>query len=298
MSYEIKQPFASPQAGYLVIHHESRRLLAGVGHNPHRAWTFPLNTPRGLNVLQEFAFDHPFHNGVFVGQGRVLKDNHLSNFWAPAADWRQLDNPVFQHLGELRYGDVPQIELLPNRVTFRYDTIWHDEQHQPVLNEKRVIEIHESADAVFCDVYSDKEAAYGDLVFENTKFGSIGARVQPQLLPLMGGEILAEYEGELRRGLADPVANGKLSRFVAYENEVPNLGRFGLCLIILHNSASPRRDGPWFIRDYGMSMFNPTMNESILLPANATWGCALRVIAYDGSLTLDRVQRWYSSIVR
>ncbi len=292
MSYEIKQPFASPQAGYLVIHRESQRLLAGVGHNPHRAWTFPLNTPRGLNVLQEFAFDHPFHNGIFVGQGRVIKDQQVTNFWAPAADWRQPDNPVFQHLGELHYGDVPQIDLQAEQVVFTYNTLWSDEQHQPVLNERRVIRIYETSDAIICDVQSDKEATYGDLVFESTKFGSIGARVQPQLLPLMGGEILAEQNGELVRGLADQVANGKASTFVAYENELPMLGRFGLCLVVLSNSASPPRDGPWFIRDYGMAMYNPTMHESIALPANSIWHCALRVVAYDGALTLDRVRNW------
>ncbi len=71
-------------------------------------------------------------------------------------------------------------------------------------------------------------------------------------LPLMGGEVLAELNAELVRGTADQVANGKVSRFVSYENELPSIGRFGLCLIILRNSASPRHDGPWFIRDNGM----------------------------------------------
>lgn len=109
-----------------------------------------------------------------------------------------------------------------------------------------MIRIHETDDAVICNVQSDKTTAYGDLVLENSKFGSIGAQVQPQLLTLMGGEVLAELDGELVRGTADQIANGKASRFVAYENELPSMGRFGLCLIILHNSASPRRDGPWF----------------------------------------------------
>lgn len=295
MSYEIKQPFASPQAGYLVIHQSSRRLLAGVGHNPYRAWTFPLNTPRGLNVLQEFSFDHPFHNGIFVGQGRVMKDGQVSNFWAPMGDWRQPDNPVFQNIGELRYGESPQIQHDDHCVTFTYpSTVWYDAQQRPVLDEVRVIRISETDDGTCCDVRSSKTAAYGALTFEATKFGSIGARVQPQLLPLLGGQILAGDGDAMQRGLADEVANGKTCDYVAYENELPGVGRFGLCLIVLENSAAQHRRGPWFIRDYGMAMFNATMTESIELAANATWHCALRVVAYDGALTPARAQRWVS----
>ena len=35
-------------------------------------WVYPLYTPAGHQVLQEFAFDHPFHNGCFVGLHPVV----------------------------------------------------------------------------------------------------------------------------------------------------------------------------------------------------------------------------------
>jgi len=292
MSYEIKQTFASPLYGNLVLEAGTNRLLAGVGHNAHRAWTFPLNTPRGLNVIQEYSFDHPFHNGIFVGQGNVRQGERMANFWAPAFDWRQAANPAFQHLGQLKYGEPPRMAVQADGVVFTYNTVWNDEVGQPMLNEARTIRISSTEDATVCDVTSAKTAAYGPVGFGNTKFGTIGARVQPQLLPVLGGQIIGAKDGELRRGTADEVASAKACDAVAYENELPALGRFGLCLMIRDNTASTNRQGPWFIRDYGMAMFNATMTESISLAEGATWTTTLRVAAYDGALTWERVQAW------
>ena len=63
-------------------------------------------------------------------------------------------------------------------------------------------------------------------------------------------------------------------------------------MMILDNTASERRDGPWFIRDYGMAMFNATMTEDIVLKRGETWSAALRVIAYDHSLDPRRAEAW------
>lgn len=290
--YDLRQVMQNPFMGWLVVEKNTNRVLAGVGHNPHRAWTFPLNTPRGLNVAQEYAFDHPFHNGVFVGQGNVRSATRMANFWAPAPDWRQPDNPIFQSLGTLKYGEAPSVTVHDDGVALEYRTTWLDCDRTPLLDERRTIRIRDLGDATACDVTSAKTAAYGDVEFGKTKFGSIGLRVQPQLLPPLGGQILAASDGKLRRGLADEVASGKACDFVAYEADVAGLGRFGVCMTILANSASERRDGPWFIRDYGMAMFNPTVQEAVQCPKGATWTCGLRVAAYDGALTPERAAAW------
>jgi hypothetical protein len=67
---------------------------------------------------------------------------------------------------------------------------------------------------------------------------------------------------------------------------------YGICLMIRDNSASPDRRGPWFIRDYGMAMFNATQNGPIAVPAGGHWTAALRVVAYDGALTAERLAAW------
>ena len=142
-------------------------------------------------------------------------------------------------------------------------------------------------DANVCDMTSRKTAAYGAAEFPKTKFGSICMRVEPRLLPALGGQVIGCLDGELHRGTADEVANAKACDAVAYENDVPGLGVYGVCLMILDNrkSASPDRRGPWFIRDYGLATFNATQNEAIAVPAGGGWTAALRIVAYDGPLT-------------
>ena len=289
-AYELRDLLAT--SGQLVVERDTNRLLAGVGHNGHRAWVFPFNTPRGLPVAQEYAFDHPFHNGVFVGQAMIRQNGREANFWAPAPDWRQPNNYIFHNLGELRYADPPAMEERDRGYRFIYRTTWCDERLDPLLDEIRTIDIYDGGDATICDVVSEKTAAYGPLEFAATKHGSIGVRVQRQLLPALGGQIIAGCDGELRRGLADEVANGQPCDYVAYEADVPRLGRFGVWMAILANSASTDRRGPWFIRDYGMAMFNATMSEAIQVAAGESWTAALRVVAYDDALSHERALAW------
>ena len=291
--YATRQNMPGPQAGHMVVESATGRILGGFGHNQERAWTFPLNTPRGLNVVQEYAYDHAFHNGVFVGQGKVLLNGKESNFWAPRRDWRQPTNPIYQHIGILRYGEPPEITELPTGFRFTCKTTWLAEDESPVLDELRTVAIYDADDAVICDVASRKTAAYGKIVFAANKHGTVGVRVQPQLLPPFGGEILTSVDGgEIRRGRADEVASLKPCDFVAYEAEPHGLWRFGVCLSILANSAGDDRQGTWFIRDYGMAMYNPTMNEDITVAEGESWLAALRVAAYDGPLTVDRAGKW------
>ena len=291
--FEIRQAAAdSKHHANMVVETDTGRALGGVGHNQNRAWTFPLNTPRDLNVVQEYAFDHPFHNGVFVGQGKIIFQGVEANFWSPWSDWRNPENPVYQHIGTLRYDERPPVEPVGNGHRFTYKTTWLTDEEKPLLDEVRTIDLYDGGDGTICDTVSEKIAAYGPVEFAANKHGSIGVRIQPQLLPYMGAEIVGGLGGELRRGSADEVASGKECDFVAYEAEPHGLWRFGVCLSILTNSASENRQGPWFIRDYGMAMFNATMNDSINIGEGEVWTTALRVVAYDGGITDERARGW------
>ena len=66
---------------YMVIESASGRCLGGFGSNTQRSWVFPFYTPSGHTVIQEYAFDHPFHNGFFVGQSPVIVGGREGQFW-------------------------------------------------------------------------------------------------------------------------------------------------------------------------------------------------------------------------
>lgn len=294
--YELRHESLNPKnvSGRFVVETATGRMLAGVGHNPHRAWVYPLNTPRGLGVVQEYPFDHPFHNGVFVGQAMVRTNGREAHFWAPAPDWRNPTNHIYHDIGQLRYGhDQPSdLRARPGGYRFTYENVWCDERDAPMLDEVRTIDVYDTDDAVVCDVVSAKRAAYGAVEYAANKHGSIGVRVHPQLLPFMGGELVAGEAGELFRGRADEVVAGQARDVVAYEVEAPGLGRFGVCLLVLDNTASPDRSGPWFVRDYGMAMFNATLTEAVRSADGEVWTVGLRIVAYDGEVSAERVARW------
>lgn len=268
---------------HLVVESTTGRCLGGVGANFYRPFVFPFYTPAGHTVVQEFAFDHPFHNGIFVGQGPVQVGDREAGFWAspPRRSWT---DKVFERLG--RMDTQKDIGITPHAdgVQFVQNVVWRDENEEPLIDEIRTVNLHALDDATICDMTSEKIAAYGAVTYPQTKFGSIGIRVEPRLLPVMGGIVLGDNG---RSGGVDVVHEGE-SDFVAYQNVLAGHGAFGVFMSILNEGIR----GPWFIRDYGMALYNPTWTGSISIPEGESWKVALRVIAYDGELTPANAEKW------
>ena len=272
---------------HLVVDSKSTRPLGGVGSNFYRTWVFPLYTPTGLTVVQEFPFDHPFHNGVFVGQHPVIVGEREANFWAMPPR-RSPDAKIFSKVGRMDAPNIPKIEPHEHGVRFTLEEVWRDSNEEPIINEIRTVNLYAADDATICDMTSQKIATYGTAEYPKTKYGSIGIRVEPRLLPVMGGVIIGDNN---RRGKAEVIQETD-SDFVAYENDVVGHGRFGVLMSILDENAR----GPWFIRDYGMAMYNPTWRQSISTPEGESWTISLRVVAYDGELTEERARCWIENL--
>jgi hypothetical protein len=271
---------------HMVAECATGRWLGACGANFYRPWVFPLYTPRGLTVVREFPFDHPFHNGVFVGQQPVLVAGRTGNLWA-APPARSFDDKLSKDVGrvDLPKGQ-PEVEIAADGVRFTFRGVWRDEQERPVIDEVRTVAFRAVEDATICDVTSEKIATYGPAEYPRTKFGAVGARVETRLLPPLGGVILADAG---RRGGAEVVHESE-SDFVAYENDLPGAGRVGLLMHILDEGVR----GPWFIRDYGMAMYNPTWAGPVFSGRGQSWTVSLRVVAYDGAATEERARTWLS----
>jgi len=268
---------------HLAVDAAQGRVLGGAGSNFYRCWVFPLYTPSGLSVTQEFPFDHPFHNGVFVGQHPVRVGEREANFWV-MPPMRSADDRVFTKVGRMDCPERPQVSVRGDGVEMVFKNVWRDEHEDPMVDEVRTVTFRALDDATVCDVMSEKIASYGAVEFPQTKYGSIGVRVEPRLLPPMGGVIIADED---RRGTSAVVHLGE-SVYVAYENELAGRGRFGVMMYILDEAIR----GPWFVRDYGMAMYNPTLACSLSVPEGCSWKVSLRVVAYDGEVTNDRATRW------
>ncbi len=279
----VNCPGANNPMTQMVVDTETGRFLGAFGGNYYRSWVFPLYTPAGLTVVQEFAFDHPFHNGIFVGQHPVRMNGRTGNFWV-APPRRMPDDPLYVDVGRMDALDQPSAEPHANGVRFTLRSVWRDPDEQPLLDEVRTVDLFTSADATVCDVTSRKIARYGPVEFPQTKYGCVGARVEPRLLPPLGGIVHADAG---RRGDASILQNFE-SDFVAYESGPASLNRIGILLRV----PVPGIRGPWFIRDYGMAMYNPTWTRSITIPRDGEWSVQLRAVAFDGPFAESRYQIW------
>lgn len=271
---------------HLVIERPTSRCLGGLAVNHYRPWVFPLYTPAGVTVLQESPPDHPFHNGFFVGQSPVVMGDTEANFWATPPS-RMADDPLQRGVGRMAVESPISVEAGGDGVEFVIAVVWRDCDEQPVLDEVRTVSFHVGDGATLCDMTSRKTAAYGALRFPATKHGSIGIRVEPRLLPDAGGEVIGDAG---QRGRAD-VVHEEETGYVAYENELAGHGRFGVLMTPLSVSAP----GTWFVRDYGMAMYDATLTTDVALTAGQSWTVGLRVAAYDAALTDARARSWIAS---
>lgn len=166
-----------------------------------------------------------------MGQNPVKVGNREGNFWAFPVK-RSHGDHIMAKMGRMDPQGAPVAEVSTTGARFALQSIWRDEQEEPLCDEERIVTMQSLPDANVCDMVSRKTAAYGDVEFGKTKFGSLGVRVEPRLLPRLGGQVIGCVGGELRRGLADEVANGKPCDAVAYESNVPVIGVYGTCLMI------------------------------------------------------------------
>ncbi|HXF61117.1 MAG TPA: DUF6807 family protein [Caldilineaceae bacterium] len=283
MAFVAKQHLHHDQFGFLVLDERSGRCLGGFGANYYRPWVFPLYTPQGRTVIQEFPFDHPFHNGLWVAQGPVELEGRPVHFW-PAPPERRPGESLFTHMGRMECLGLPKVETGEEGVRFTLRLTWRAGDGAPVLDEQRTVALYALDDATVCDVTSAKTAAYGALTYPATKFGSVCVRVEPRLTPAAGGVVMADGG---RRGKADEVAMQQPCDWVAYEGTTGGDGRFGILLAV-----PGQRSADWFVRDYGMAVYNPTFSRPLHSAAGETWTVGLRVVAYDDPLTDERARRW------
>lgn len=287
MSYIAKQHLAHDQFGFVVQNGETGRWLGGVGANYYRSWVFPLYTPRGLTVIQEFPFDHPFHNGLWVAQGPIQLGDETVHFW-PMPPERRPGESLFTHMGRIETLGLPEVQPHERGVRFTLKSLWRTGAGAPVLDETRLVDLYEVEDGTVCDVTTIQQANYGALVYDATKFGAICVRTDPRLTPVVGAEVIADGG---RRGKAD-VAIQQPNAYVAYEsgNHAHASYTFGVLL-----SVPGQRPHEWFIRDYGLATYNPMFEQPRTVTAGDSLRVDLRVVAYDEPLTEERAARWIST---
>lgn len=229
--------------GWLAFDEARGVPVAGIGHHFFRPWLFPLYTPSGQQVLQEFAFDHPFHNGCFLGWSPVRVNGVDHNFWATPPQRSQPD-PMMERLGRQRLEGEIRTAREGDNLVATLSVAWDAHDGTPLLAEERVFTVCAGEQAHTVHVQSSLRPVAGEVQLPVTKFAGLGVRLDPRLTQAAG----AVFYGDAGRGDAG-LLHGQLSSFVGVDAR-HGAHRFGLRI-------SSGQALPWFVRGYGLVLLNP-----------------------------------------
>ncbi|MFM8865966.1 MAG: DUF6807 family protein [Limnohabitans sp.] len=271
--------------GWMAFDQLQQRCLLGVGAHWYRPWVYPLYTPAGHQVLQEFAFDHPFHNGCFAGLHPVVQDGRASNFWATPPQ-RQADDPMLADLGRVVLAQPPHLWADAEQLGALLTLDWRAADGQVLLHEQRTLCLRPGPQANQLLVSSEWTAAV-DVALAPTKFAGLGVRLDPALTQVAGARYAAlpalagagrDVSGLVRQAcLAEDVPVDALhgGMHAGVRIQVAAEPGWGL---VLHQAAPAV---PWFVRGYGLVLHNPVQHQPVRLAPGQNMAWSITLTAYD-----------------
>ena len=177
--------------------------------------------------------DHPHHSSMWYTHGNV----NGVDFWA---------------VGERKGKIVHQEFLNVNGNSFTSLNSWVDSQGKTICQDKRTFSFYDYAGTERAiDIEISMMATTGDLVFGDTKEGSMGIRMSPEFR--LRGKV-ARGSCTNSEGIVGKSIWGKRASWVSYwapfEDRV-------LAISIFDHPSNPRHPTWWHARDYGLVAANP-----------------------------------------
>jgi hypothetical protein len=245
-------------------------LLGGYSANDLRSYVFPLYTPGGVLVLQEAPPDHPHHQGIHVG---LSVDGY--DIWNAGSGRRE------RHAQRLPgpLGEV-QPAIAETGIHIAHPVQWTTVDGKLLLSEERTVHV-ERQDG-FTHVYWRSTFQAGDrpVAIDQTKEAGIALRVPPHWESLFGGQIR-----NAAGAVGEAACFDQSSPWLNIQGSAGN----GQTAGVVFTHAAESEACPWFTRDYGEHVYNPSRHHPIQLEAGASFAWATHILAYDGDATVDEI---------
>lgn len=211
---------------------------------------YPILGPGGTQMTRNFpmkkgvageAPDHPHHESLWFTHGDV----NGVDFWT-----------VREGSGKIVQEDLSDVEVKGNTVQFRSKNRWVKPDGSVVCRDTRTMRISATPDARMIDIQVEIHAGDADVVFGDTKEGTMGIRTNPALR--LSGEVAAGHARN-SRGQEDGKIWGQRAEWVDYWGPVdgkPGEGRT-VGVAIFDHPSNPRHPTWWHARSYGLVAANP-----------------------------------------
>jgi len=210
-----------------------------------RPFLFPLVGPGGVEMTRSWPIkdgvpdeekDHPHHKSFWWAHG----DMNGVDFWAESP---KSGKTVHEGFGEIVSGAEAGVIHSRNRYVAGDGKV--------ICTDERVVTIRKEGENRIVDFEVKVVASHGDLVFGDTKEGTLALRLN-EGLRLKGkigkGRILNS------EGVEDGATWGKRASWVDYFGPI---GGKMVGVAILDHPSNPRYPTWWHVRDYGLFAANP-----------------------------------------
>ncbi|MBQ1456758.1 MAG: PmoA family protein [Thermoguttaceae bacterium] len=201
------------------------------GSNQKYPYLYPLLGPKsGVSVTTESAQPWPHHRSVFLGADRV----NGGNYWQEGSD-----------RGQIHSLDLQLVEATESKVTWTDRCQWQKPGDDPIIEDKRRYVLDWRCD----DYYVlDLEVSFemlADVTIEKTNHGFFGVRVDQDLCPMGGGNLISS-NGDV----GEKATFGKPAKWMAFYGK----RRFNPEItegVAVFCPPKPFENCEWFTRDYG-----------------------------------------------
>lgn len=217
-----------------------------VFENTSRPYLYPIIGPGRAQMTRNWPMkeapneekDHPHHKSFWYGHGLV--NGH--DFWAEA---KESGKTVHEKFLEVKSGDVGVIKSA-NKLVAKDGTV--------VATDERMIKIHNVQDAALFDFEVTVKASHGDLVFGDTKEGTMALRLNERMRLTQPKKEKGEGHIVNSEGVHDGDTWGKRAKWVDYYGPVDGKT---VGVAIFDHPTNPRHPTWWHVRDYGLFAANP-----------------------------------------
>jgi hypothetical protein len=216
-----------------------------VYENTSRPFLYPIIGPGGAKMTRNWPMkdegdeehDHPHHKSWWYAHGDV---NGI-DFWAEGKD---SGKTVHEKFIEVKSGDVGVIKSA-NKLVAKDGNI--------IATDERTLKIYNVEGARLFDFEITTHASNGDLVFGDTKEGTMALRLNESMRLIRGKK---KGDGHIvnSEGVRDGDTWGKRASWVDYYGPVEGKT---VGVAMFDNPKNPRFPTWWHVRDYGLFAANP-----------------------------------------
>lgn len=213
---------------------KDNQVVAAYRTNPNQKYPYiyPLTGPISrVSVTSESAQPWPHHRSVFLGADRV----NGGNYWQEGSDRGQ----IFSQELKLLKAEASVVEWSDR-------CVWRRPKQDPIIEDRRKYTLNWVCDDYYTlDLQLEMEMLT-DVKIEKTNHGFFGVRVEQDLCPFGGGNLVSS-EG----GVGEAETFSKPAKWVAFYGKRRFNPAITEGVAVLCPPKEPFENCPWFTRDYG-----------------------------------------------